>query len=292
MYNDVWGWKIGDSYNVAGITRSKFDAAKAAGGAGIVKMGPKEYLTAAIIEEIYAEITKESMDYRSYRLTGDGERSIRQMIRRIIQSHQTNQMAELPNFRAETYSRWLDMIGARVRKGDVKAKGRKKTLEIRTPLSFCAVLRSLWIDAELSHECFYQSDDISLLLHAQMGQKDQLITTADAIKWLEDNGRSVAITPEEAYKQRVMGIHITLQYDGAIAVVLKIYDRKFPYKEAPKIIKLGGGWFACLAHPSISQFVLSCHVGVMCSIRSLKNIQEQTMACLSRQDARYSTHKQ
>ena len=264
MYYNVWKWQKNQAYEVAGISRSKFDAALAAGGAGIVTMGPKVWLTPEIIEDIYKEITRASMDYNSYRNSHEGEKSIRTLILTTIQSKQINTLAVLPTFSADTWNTYMDIIGARVRKGDVKAKARQRTKELRTPLSFCSVLRSLWIDAHLSARCFYQSDDISLLIHPSMDQKDKLITTAEAIEWLDAQSRSVATTNEEAYKQRIMGIHITLHYDGPLCVVLKVYDKKFPYKEKPKIIELDDGWYACLAHPSISQFTLGCYVSALC----------------------------
>ena len=120
MYHQVWGWNKFESYEVAGITRAKFDGALTAGGAGIVTMGPKEWLTEELIEEIYQEITRASMDYKSYRDTPTGEGSIREMIRAKIQSKQVNTLAVLPAFSTDTYNKWMDKIGARVRKGDSK----------------------------------------------------------------------------------------------------------------------------------------------------------------------------
>ena len=114
---------------------------------------------------------------------------------------------------------------------------------------------------------FIQSDDLSIMLFPSMStEKPKVVTTPEAQKWLDDFNRSTSFTPDEIYKQRVMGIHISLQYDAAICKVLKLYDRSFETcKELPKIFSMGDHWYVACCHPSLSQLQLAYSVATLCT---------------------------
>ena len=145
MYHRIWGWGKAVSHNTAGIGRTRFDSAFKdieSGGTGIVRRGPKEWLTSTIIDSIYAEITQLFMQYHSVRLQGDGEATIKGLINKHLKAAQHNTLLEIPKFSSSTWKTWMDRIGVIVRAGDKKAKARANTRCIRTPMAFASVLTS------------------------------------------------------------------------------------------------------------------------------------------------------
>ena len=90
MYYQVWGWGQELSYCYAGIGRTKFDNALKAGGAGIVKLGRKVWLTDEIAEAVRKEITEKTMKYHSVRKEDGGEGTIMNIITTHIKAAQHN----------------------------------------------------------------------------------------------------------------------------------------------------------------------------------------------------------
>ena len=226
-------------------------------------------------------ITQGSMNFETVRLTGDREQTLRGLITKHMKAAQTNSLADLPTFSDKTWKKWMERIGGVVRLGDKKAKARINTKCIRTPLAYAAVLSSVFTHGNLSFETFIQSDDLSIMLFPSMlAEKPQVVTNAAALAWLREYSRGVSFTPGEIYKQRVMGIHISLQYDCAISKVLKIYDRSFECcKTAPKIFEMGDHWYVACCHPSLDQLALAYHVAVLCTEREGERLRFVNIAC-------------
>jgi hypothetical protein len=173
----------------------------------------------------------------------------------------------------------MDRIGVIVRAGDKKAKARENTRCIRTPMAFASVLTSNFTHGNQSHEMFIQSDDLSIMLFPSMStEKPKVVTTPEAQKWLDDFNRSTSFTPDEIYKQRVMGIHISLQYDSVICKVLKIYDRSLEdCKEKPRIFSMGDNWYVACCHPSLCQSTLAYYVATLCT-----EVEGERLRCVAK----------
>jgi hypothetical protein len=159
-----------------------------------VSKGPTVWLTESIAESVYDEVTALSKSFRSLRAEEGGEHTIQECIIKHIKAAQPNPLAAVPEFCRETWKAMIDKVGAVKRKGGTKPLSRQETMCIRTPLSFASILHSLFNHGLLSYELFIQLDDLSLLIHPSMDQKPSLMTTAEAIAWLNKSALSVPMT--------------------------------------------------------------------------------------------------
>ena len=266
-YHTVWKWTKKEAYESAGIGKDKLNTALKDledGGTGIVKPGPKPLLTEAILLAVKAELTRKSMDFKSVRVEEGGEYTLMNEIYLEIQKSQTNQIARLREFDYKTKKGWVDRLGIVVRQGNVKAQSRQGALSIRQVLAYAAGYHYLF-NGGLSYDAIVHIDDVSVMLDPMINNKVQVVTTKEALEWLEAHNLSVSTTNEKHFKQRLFTIKTAICYAGLVCVVYYIYDLGFEiYKETPSILPMGNQRYVVLAHPCTNPVKLEAMVQILC----------------------------
>ena len=229
-----------------------------------MKPGPKPLLTDEILQEVKQELTLKSMNFKSVRVEEGGEYTLMQMIYTAIQSKQTNTIARLREFDYKTKKSWVDRLGIVVRAGSVKSSSRQGALSIRQELSYAAGYNYLF-GGGLHYEAIIHTDDTSVMLFPMETNKVQVVTTKEAIAWLEAHNLSVSTTNEKHFKQRLFTIKTSVSYAGLVCVVYYVYDREFLiYKDSPSILPMGNQRYVVLAHPLTDPVKLEAMVQILC----------------------------
>ena len=267
-YHRVWGWTKCEAYTIAGIGKDRLNSALNdvdLGGTGIVKPGRKPLVTEEILLDVKAELTRKSMEFRSVRAKEGGEYTLMEMIYKAIQQMQINTIARLRDFDYKTKKGWVDRLGIVVRQGNVKPLSRQGALSIRQPLAYAAGYHYLFAGG-LHYECIIHTDDVSVMLFPMDQNKVLVVTTAEAIEWLQSHNLSVSTTNEgKHYKQRLLTIKTSISYAGVVCVVYYIYDRGFEiYKKTPCILPMGNQRYVVLTHPGTDPVQLEAMIQILC----------------------------
>jgi hypothetical protein len=125
---------------------------------------------------------------------GNSKEDFIKLCLKVLQDAQTNPSAEVPKPSPNTVKKWVALVNGVRRAADKKPKSRFAAfMNIRTSLSL--VIGIKWLFSFVNHQLVFTTDDLSVLIHKSMSaEKPTVITTTEAVVWLEKQKLSVSNT--------------------------------------------------------------------------------------------------
>ena len=217
------------------------------------------------------KVTEHSLELNSANGWDAGDAIFKEVIREMAPNKIAN-----PQYCKQTRYNYMSAAGVvKNDKGDVKNEARQKAyLNIRTPLSFAAMMRCVH---KLVHpRLIHSSDDFSLLLNG-FDEKPTLLTTKEGRKVLKELNMGVSTTRKKG-KRRVVTLNCTISYFGVTCKVLRFSDKNFTdQRKAPKVFDMGDKFFVVLHHPLLPEKKVTEVVYLKCIIPSALEVREQAM---------------
>ncbi len=172
----------------------------------------------------------------------------------------------LPKVSAKTVQKYTRKQAAYAVEGAIKTSARFSAVNnIRTPIALISTLD--YVLKRVSPECFFSSDDTSVLVHEH--EKPRVITTKLAQDYLAKHNLNVS-TVEDVEQQRVITYSLTISGDNKlVCTVIKIVDKLFPeYSEKPFVAEVEPGLFVMLYGPSCLDVCVNLYMYQLCIIPS------------------------
>lgn len=216
--------------------------------------GRKPLLSQAGCLQLANDITERSINLQAPNSGID----FHNMFQAAVKSEKSNQLASV-EYTGQTLRNYKNKAKLIEVPGQRKNKTRIDAYQnIRTPISFCAMLNAT--QQQIAQECFFSSDDVSVLLNG-MSEKPKVITTPEAIKFLQMHNLSVA-TEEVDSKQRVVSFNCTISGDWRlICSVIKFADKSFiNFNDKPKVFKVEDRLYVCFYRYGLKDEVVNNYI--------------------------------